>query len=241
MTPSLSCGGYKELHAGQHAYMIVFGTPSIFQATLILVGKVQRNSSSVGDKLLLIVFLKSSFSDLSLKLLEFRVEWSRLSWTSTWNKVCCKNELHSSKERIKSLSVVKVSMCCMLMAWLRYSLGFSALIVLHIVTAPAVVVSTCFTLLISSILFRKSLLRPSFTLIALEPSWHQRTVTAASMASNPIQCALISSSRALVSDNASARPLKARIASVWDMAVHSSWTKDCSVLGSVDFSPGALV
>ncbi len=116
MTPSSSCGGYKELHAGQHAYMIVFGTPSIFRATLISVGKVRRNSSSVGDKLLLIIFLKSSFSDLSLKLLEFRVEWSRLSWTSTWNKVHCKNELHSSKERIKSLSVIKVSMCCMLTA-----------------------------------------------------------------------------------------------------------------------------
>ncbi len=71
MTLSSSCGGYKELHAGQYAYVIVFGTPSIFQATLISVGKVQRNSSSVGDKLLLIVFLKSSFSDLSLKLLEF--------------------------------------------------------------------------------------------------------------------------------------------------------------------------
>ena len=116
MTPSLSCGGYKELHAGQHAYVIVFGSPSIFRATLISVGKVRRNSSSVGDKLWLIVFLKSSFSDLSLKLLEFRVEWSRLSWTSTWNKVRCKNELHSSKERIKSLSFVKVSMCCMLTA-----------------------------------------------------------------------------------------------------------------------------
>ena len=116
MTPSSSCGGYKELHAGQHAYVMVFGTPSIFRATLISVGKVRRNSSSVGDKLLLIVFLKSSFSDLSLKLLEFRVEWSRLSWTSTWNKVRCKNELHSSKERIKSLSVIKVSMCCMLTA-----------------------------------------------------------------------------------------------------------------------------
>jgi hypothetical protein len=70
----------------------------------------------MGDKLLLIIFLKLSFSDLSLKLLEFRVEWSRLSWTSTWNKVCCKNELHSSKEQIKSLSVIKVSMCCMLTA-----------------------------------------------------------------------------------------------------------------------------
>src|SRR6266851_6036774 len=116
MTPSLSCVGYKELHARQHTYVIVFGTPSIFRATLILVGKVQRNSSSMGDKLLLIIFLKSSFSDLSLKLLEFRVKWSRLSWTSTWNKVRCKNELHSSKERIKSLSVIKVSIYCMLMA-----------------------------------------------------------------------------------------------------------------------------
>jgi hypothetical protein len=116
MTPSSSCGGYKELHAGQHAYVMVFGTPSIFRATLISVGKFWRNSSSVGDKLLLIVFLKSSFSDLSLKLLEFRVEWSRLSWTSTWNKVRCKNELHSSKERIKSLSFVKISTCCMLTA-----------------------------------------------------------------------------------------------------------------------------
>lgn len=116
MTPSSSCGGYKELHAGQHAYVIVFATPSIFRATLISVGKVRRNSSSMCDKLLFIVFLKSSFSDLSLKLLEFRVEWSRLSWTSTWNKVRCKNELHSSKERMKSLSVVKVSMCCMLTA-----------------------------------------------------------------------------------------------------------------------------
>jgi len=60
--------------------------------------------------------LKLSFSDLSLKLLEFQVEWSRLSWTSTWNKVHCKNRLHSSKERIKSLSIVKVSMCCMFTA-----------------------------------------------------------------------------------------------------------------------------
>ena len=116
MTPSSSCGGYKELYAGQHAYMIVFRTPNIFRATLILVGKVWRNSSSMGDKLLLIVFLKSSFSDLSLKLLKFWVEWFRLSWTSTWNKVHYKNELHSSKEQIKSLSVIKVSMCCMLTA-----------------------------------------------------------------------------------------------------------------------------
>jgi len=78
-------------------------------------------------------------------------------------------------------------------------------------------------------------------LITLEPFWHQRTVMAASMASNPIWCALISSSRALVGDNPSAQPLKACIASIWDIAVHSSWTKDCSVFGSVDFGPDALV
>lgn len=76
------------------------------------VGKVWRNLSSARDKLLLlIVFIKSSFSDFSLKLLESRVEWSRLSWISTLNKLRCKSELHSSKERIKSSSVVTLSIC----------------------------------------------------------------------------------------------------------------------------------
>src|SRR6266702_3765026 len=74
------------------------------------VGKVRRNSSSVSDKLLPIVFAKSSFNDFSLKLLERRVEWCRLSWTSTWNKLRCKRESQPSKERRKSWSVFNVSM-----------------------------------------------------------------------------------------------------------------------------------
>ena len=109
-TPSSSSGEYKELHAGQHAYVTVLGVPSIFRATLMSLGKVRTSSSSVGDELLLlIVFLKSSFKDFSLKLLDRRVEWSRLSWTRTWNKLCSKNELQPSKARIKCSSVINVS------------------------------------------------------------------------------------------------------------------------------------
>jgi hypothetical protein len=74
-------------------------------------GKVRRNSLSTGDMVLPIVCMMLFFSDWSQKLLELRVEWPRLSWTSTWNKLRCKSELPSSKQRIKASSVANVSMC----------------------------------------------------------------------------------------------------------------------------------
>lgn len=78
---SLPWGGYKELQAGQHAYMMVFGTPSILWAVLISVGKDWRNCSSLGlgDKLWPIIFTKSSFREWSLELLASWGKWSRLS------------------------------------------------------------------------------------------------------------------------------------------------------------------
>src|SRR5712691_11196790 len=47
-TPSSSCGGYKELQVGQHAYVTVFGTPSNFRAVLMSLGKDRRRISSAG-------------------------------------------------------------------------------------------------------------------------------------------------------------------------------------------------
>lgn len=213
--------------------MTVLGVPSSFRAVLMSVGKHFRNSSSVADNLLPIVFVKSSFRVNSLKLLERRVEWSRQSWTSTWNKLRCKKELQFCKERINCLSAANVSKVYRTQS--RTLLGLSTPITLRFVMgvpeALALVSSPSMHLLPS--MFSSSFdISCCFNCFATELSLHQRAVRVASVVSISKRCALISISKDLPTDNTGATLFRFCKADVWDSVVCSSSAKVWSTLAT---------
>lgn len=127
-------------------------------------------------------------------------------------------------------------------SWLRSSPGCWALIIVAPVTV--VLVSECFRLSISLMLFHRLIFRSSCSLIAIELCWHQRIVTSASIVINPFWWALILSSNALVGCDTRSQLRKANTTFLWDIAFCLSPTRDCNNLGSevgFDTCPGVLV